>query len=185
MNRWRTTYFSMNDYLKKWCCLIIFNIDKKNIDAINSIASSIDCSKHFYCDKEIIAHYKLNSDQIQKYVPHGDEFGTQIKNAFENAFSKGFRKVVLIKNNFDQLQPSQIIEAFNCLKMIEFCIGPKSNGDYYLIGMNYFEPLLFINKQWNSPTLLKETIKDIGKLKLALYKLSTIQTLENATTLNN
>ena len=175
----------MNDYLKKWCCLIIFNIDKNNIDDVPTIVSKIDCDKYLYCNKEIIEHDKLNSVTSQKYLLQEEEdLGIQIKNAFENAFAKGFRKVVLIKSDFDKLQSVQIMETFNCLKMIEFCIGPKSNGNYYLIGMNYFEPSLFINKQWNSPTLLKETIKDIGKLKFALYKLSTIQTLQNAATLN-
>lgn len=172
----------MNDYLNKWCCLIIFNSDENNIDTVNLIASSIDCTKHIYYGKEMVEH-DVSSDMIQKQLREGEDISIQLIRAFENAFAKGFRKVVLIRSDFEQLQASQIIEAFNCLKMIEFCIGPKSNGEYYLVGMNYFEPSLFINKQWHSSTLLKETIKDIGKLKLALYKISTIQTLQDAATL--
>ncbi len=126
-----------------------------------------------YFDKQKNQEKELGKEPIEKFLLQDEDTGTQMKNAFKNAFDNGFRKVVLIRNNFNQIQPDQILEAFNCLKMIEFCIGPKDNGDYYLIGMNYFEPSLFNNKQWDSPMLVKETIKDIGKLKLATYKLKT------------
>ena len=174
----------MNDYLSKWCCLIVFNGNQNNADPIINISSAIDCTKHFYFDKNFVETNPVNSNQSQNYLLDGNDLTTQIQNAFKNAFGKGFRKVVLIRDNFDQVQPSHIIEAFNCLKMIEFCIGPKDNGNYYLIGMNYFEPSLFNNKQWDSPTLTKEIIKDIGKLKLALYKLPTLKTEENVTAVN-
>ena len=174
----------MNDYLNKWCCLIIFNSEENNSNAINLLASTMDCAKHIYYHKEIVEHDKLNEGSFKKQLLYGDNLGTEMQQAFKNAFAKGFRKVVLVKSDFEQLQTSQIIEAFNCLKMIEFCLGPKINGDYYLIGMNYFEPSVFLNKQWNSHALLKDTIKDIGKLKLALYKLSTLQTLQDAATHN-
>ncbi len=161
----------MNDYLSKWCCLIIFH--QHDAEQLISKLSEINCTKHLYSDKEINEESELDKEPIEKFLLQDGNTGEQMKNAFENAFDKGFRKVVLIRNNFNQLQPDQILEAFNCLKMIEFCIGPKANGDYYLIAMNYFEPSLFNNKQWDSPSLVKETIKDIGKLKLATYKLKT------------
>ncbi len=164
----------MNDYFKKGCCLIVFNADEKIAAHLISITTEINCTKHFYFDKEIKIADEENVISIQNYLLHDDVIETQIKNAFENAFAQGFRKVVLIKNYFDQLQVQQIAEAFNCLKMIEFCIGPTVDGGYYLLGMNYFEPSVFENKTVNSPTLLKETIKDIGKLKLAIYKLKTL-----------
>lgn len=169
------------DYYKKWCCLIVFANAESDASLLFHQLSTINCTKYVYLKNKTDGRAKK---KIAIFEKCGDEPGSQMKNAFETAFAKGFRKVVLIKSNYDQVQSQQIMEAFNCLKMIEFCIGPKDNGDYYLIGMNYFEPSLFINKQWDSPTLVKETIKDIGKLKLALYKLPTLKTEEYAAEIN-
>ena len=175
----------MNDYFQKWCCLIIFNHAQSQTDHLFAITSAVNCAKHLYYDLEIKEKDKWSGDHYKKYLLTEDNEGERMKSAFANAFADGFRKVVLIKNKFEQLQVEQIMEAFNCLKMIEFCIGPESNGDYYLIGMNYFEPSLFNNKQSDTTNHLKQTIRDIGKLKLALYKLPTLTSEHHVTNINS
>lgn len=170
----------MNNYISKWCCLIIFNPDQLYFDPFFSLG----CTLHLYQNANKQLQGEKHTTGYEKYWLSAGETGTQIQNAFANAFAKGLRKVVLVKSDFDKIQPNQIIEAFNCLKMIECCIGPKDNGDYYLIGMNYFEPVLFENKHWDAPTLTKDTIKDVGNLKLALYKLSTLKSEEHVTAVN-
>ncbi len=173
----------MNDYFSKWCCLICFNPSQGYLQHLQ-FDSSIHFTKHLYSFQKSNPIDKHPPKGFNNFLISGDDLGEQMQNAFKNAFDQGFRKVVMIRSDFDLISFQQIIEAFSCLKFIEFCIGPKENGDYYLIGMNYFEPILFNNKQWDSPTLTKETIKDIGKLKLALYKLPTLKTEKHATALN-
>jgi len=164
----------MNDYFKKWCCLILFNPSYQHAMHLNSISSELDCAKHLYFFKETTEIGKGEIGAYQTHLISSNSLQTEMRTAFENAFSLGFRKVVLIKSNFEQIEAQQLTEAFNCLKMIEFSIGPTADGDYYLIGMNYFEPSLFEpNKLIHSSSQLKNIISEIGKLKLATYKLKT------------
>lgn len=168
----------MNEYLTKWCCLILFDLPFNWSKSLAKLAS-VSCAKRVYLNKVNDAA-SLSDDTITVHQLMGDTKTAQLINAFDQAFAAGYRKVILVKSNLDQLQPNEIIEGFNCLKMIEFCIGPKSNGDYYLLGMNYFEPSL-LNIEPSDPSLtLKQTIKAIGNLKLVLYKLKTIYTPDHA-----
>lgn len=173
----------MNDYLTKWCCLILFDLPNTLNTTLADFAM-VPCAKRV-CMNNANDAAVFNDDTITVHQLIGNTNKAQLTHAFNQAFAAGYRKVILIKSDFDQLQPSEIIEGFNCLKMIEFCIGPKSNGDYYLLGMNYFEPSILTIEPSQPPLLLKETVKAVGNLKLALYKLKTIHTLEHAASIHH
>ncbi len=168
----------MNDYLEKWCCLIIFL--KKNdapltsfqeqVNHILSISNSLSCTKHIYYQEKIDDSIEW-MQRDQKFLVDEVDSSGQKQIAFARAFEAGFRKVILVDGDLLFLETKHFLEAFSCLKIIEFCIGPKKHGGLYLLGMNYFEPAILQNVKWDSPNITKEVIKEIGKLKQALYKL--------------
>ena len=63
--------------------------------------------------------------------------------------------------------------AFLSLKLIEFCLGPRHNGEIYLLGMNNFYPSVFPETDIFKVSL-KDYIRKIGELKLAIYRLGKL-----------
>lgn len=178
----------MNEYFEKWCCMVIFmnnnetdtvkDLQHKNqntliISKTIEMANSLPCAKHIYYSDAVSMNDNWQG-KVKREIINGDNKAEQRKKAFELAFKEGFRKVILIENDVCPLELKHIQEAFNCLKLIEFCVGPKKYGGYYLLGMNYFESSLFDNIQLDSPLFVKEFIKEIGKTKKALYKLPVL-----------
>ena len=168
----------MNDYLEKWCCLIIFidNSDsstsarKNNADHVLQIATSVHCTKHIYYKEKVDVTYQL-IQRDESFLVEEVDLTLQRQKAFAHAFEIGFRKAILIDGDLMFLESKHLLEAFNSLKIIEFCIGPKKHGGLYLFGMNYLEPAILQNVHWDSSNITKEIIHEIGKLKQALYKL--------------
>ena len=162
----------IDDYLKKWCCLIFFTLNTEIGDDPITFSKQISCAKRFYIHPNHSEKYKNIVTEIQQLSGEINLI-TQMSDAFQSAFDKGFRKVICIHSCFNEVMSMNLIEAFNSLKMIEFCIGPKSNGETYLLGMNYYEPTLFEISQ-NSTLNYKSILKAIGNLKLATYKLKLL-----------
>lgn len=178
----------MSNYFENWCCLILFakgtsQMEKENIENLFSenaceIIKSGLCTVHLYCNNADFALDHNTNQNLEEFVVQGKDFGEQVATAFHIAFESGFRKVIFMTDSCPDLNIDHIKEAFNCLKMIEFCIGPSGDGGIYLMGMNYLEPRIFENKDWHSSSVCKAIIRDIGNCKKALYKLPVLSSLE-------
>ncbi len=176
------------NYFEKWCCILIF-LNNKGTEELSDdrirasydqllqntrkASSAINCRKLIFYDEKIDENDHWD-EQSEKFLVNSGTANANRIFAFDHAFSKGYRKVVLIENNTLQLTSHHLETAFNTLKLIEFCIGTKSFGGYYLAGMNYFEPSLFSSSHIESPTFVKDYIKQIGNVKKALYKLPVL-----------
>ncbi len=170
------------------CCLLIFlpaiNLMDENsdwekfnfhINHIHEITKKIPVIKHLYYNESIEQNDIWENDSYSKFIKEGNDLGEKMEQAFQHSFNCGFRKIILIQADSVGIISRYLEEAFMSLKFIEFSIGPKKNGSYYLIGMNQFEPVVFRNKDWNSDSLYKSTVKDIGNKKYAIYKLPTLE----------
>ena len=171
----------MKEYLQK-CCLLIFidSFQKENPDSeiqqrltgkLVAMLAAFPVTKYIYYSGEPADFDGFDSLYSTIYFPISDHPTVNYQHAFEKAFADGFRKVVMITPQTPQLEIKHLEEAFYALKIIEFAIGPATNGSYYLLGMNNFEPdILEINAS-TSHTKYKATIRAIGEMKAALYKL--------------
>ncbi len=170
------------------CCILIFlpeinltdeNSDWKiinsNINHIHEITKKFPVIKHLYYNQSLEQNDIWENDCYSKFIKVGNDLGEKMEHAFQHAFDCEFRKIILIHANTSGIISKHLEEALMSLKFIEFSIGPKKNGSYYLIGMNQLERIVFRNKDWNSDTLYKSTVKDIGNLKYAIYKLPTLE----------
>jgi hypothetical protein len=162
----------MNDYFRKWCCLLVIDhpvvngkpensLSASSIESITAAIESLGCAIYIYSRKPV-EHPAV----IWKSVPDADNTSL-IATAFESAFANGFRKVILIDP--DLPVTPYLSEAFQALKLLEYCIGPTEKG-CYLVGMNCFEKLFFSNHPNPFLSDKKTLIKSIGQLRLALYK---------------
>jgi rSAM/selenodomain-associated transferase 1 len=74
--------------------------------------------------------------------PEGD-LGQRMQQAFENVFSIGYEKVVIIGSDCYELTSVIINTAFDVLDQHDLVIGPAHDEGYYLLGMKKLHPLLF------------------------------------------
>jgi glycosyltransferase A (GT-A) superfamily protein (DUF2064 family) len=154
----------MEEYRKK-CCLALV-LDEKHEDS-SVLKSAADLPYH------TIIYNKNDSGEEQLRLPEG-HMPEVLNTVFEDCFSKGFRKVVILKPT-TEINPALLDEAFFSLKLIECCIGLKDNGDFYLIGMNDFRPEILSFIPSEDGTISKKIIRRIGDQKLALYKTPTLK----------
>ena len=95
-------------------------------------------------------------------------------------FKKKYEKVVLIGSDLFDLEESHIYEAFEKLEKNEAVIGPALDGGYYLLGLKKNYPEIFINKNWGTSSVRKDTIKNLEKVNVHLLPmLNDIDVIED------
>jgi uncharacterized protein len=95
------------------------------------------------------------------YMPQrGENLGERMKNAFEDVFSGGFTKAVLIGTDIPDISNIIIKDAFNLDKQ-DAVIGPSRDGGYYLIGFkkDTFLPGSFKGIAWGADSVFEKTME--------------------------
>ena len=108
------------------------------------------------------------------YLPQrGADLGQRMKNAFIDAFDRGFQQVIIVGSDIPDL-PRDVIEgAFESLKTRDAVIGPSFDGGYYLIGFkrDTFQPQAFEGIRWGTETVLQATTSYLRTKGLSLHTL--------------
>ena len=114
------------------------------------------------------------------YMPqNGIDLGERMKNAFREAFSEGFSKVLLIGSDIPDLTTAVINEAF-AFDNNAAVIGPAFDGGYYLIGFkdNTFLPDVFEGIQWGQEMVFEKTMEIFKKHNYAIHLLPQWQDID-------
>jgi len=121
------------------------------------------------------------------YTPQiGENLAEKMKNAFIEAFSMSFKRVLLIGSDIPDLPLEFIDEALKSLDEKDVVIGPSVDGGYYLIGFKdkTFLPRAFEKIPWGTERVFDETMKVLANQKLTvhtLHPLRDIDTVEDLT----
>ena len=137
--------------------------------------------KWVYCSDIIDSHYFWETGYSKK-LQKGNDLGERILNAFSEAFDAGFERVCIIGSDCFELTSDNLKSAFSAFNQHSFVIGPAKDGGYYLLGMNEFEKRVFLNKNWSTSEVGKQTINDFELLNRpyhVLPELSDIDTLDD------
>ena len=141
---------------------------------------NIDCDKAVYYSEAIQGNDIWEKSKFQKYLQNGKDLGHRMHNAFDNAFNKGYKKVVIIGTDIIDLQPNQINEALRVLENHDVVIGPAKDGGYYLLGLKKLHPDIFKNKKWGTETIFQETMQDLDNVDVhLLVDLNDIDTYDD------
>jgi rSAM/selenodomain-associated transferase 1 len=98
----------------------------------------------------------------RQYVPQaGDDLGSRMVSAFQEAFASGASRAVLLGSDVPDLPGEVIADAFDGLKENDAVIGPAPDGGYYLIGFrnDTFRPEVFRDIRWGTDSALRETLE--------------------------
>ena len=146
-------------------------------------------TQNLLCDKAVYYSVKIRRDDIwnekiyQKHQQKGEDLGIRMQNAFQYAFDTGYKKVVIIGSDLYDLTENHINKAFQKLDTNDVVIGPAEDGGYYLLGMKTLQAAVFVNKNWGTSTVRKDTLKDLEKVNVHLLEqlndVDVIEDIEN------
>jgi rSAM/selenodomain-associated transferase 1 len=123
--------------------------------------SSIDSDKAVFYTNVIDNLDLWNSRIYQKYLQQGDDLGARMNNAFQHAFNEKYAKVIIVGSDLPDLKKHHIDEAFEQLDNHDLVIGPAQDGGYYLLAMKKMNKSVFINKDWGTDSVFRDTMNDL------------------------
>jgi hypothetical protein len=89
----------------------------------------------------------------------GEGLGPRMTNAFDDTFSAGYARVVIIGSDMPTLPPLRITQAFDSLSSERTVVlGPALDGGYYLLGLSRPCPQLFEGMSYTHRDVLSETL---------------------------
>lgn len=159
-------------------------IYKKLLEHTRNIASAVNASRLLFYDERIFLKDDWTEELFLKFVQTGHHLGEKMLTAFKKAFSLGNKRVVIIGSDCMELTEDTIKQAFEQLKSNDFVLGPAKDGGYYLLGMKFLEEKLFLNKNWSTQNVAKDTLNDIFDLQKSCFLLAELSDVDTVDDLN-
>jgi rSAM/selenodomain-associated transferase 1 len=126
-----------------------------------------------------------DSTLFHKKLQYSGDLGIKMYSEFQEAFLKGYEKVVLIGSDNIELHHQHIQQAFARLTNNEVVLGPATDGGYYLIGMKKDTKTLFLNKKWGTDTVLRDTLENLSQLKTSYSLLEPLNDIDYLSDISN
>jgi len=128
-----------------------------------TITRDLGVHKKVYYSEAIWENDVWDPAIYHKNVQEGSSLGDRMANAFTEGFNNGFQKIIIIGSDMLDLSQSDLETAFAALDNNDFVIGPAVDGGYYLLGMTYFKPELFQNKDWGRDTVFQDSMANLDE----------------------
>lgn len=135
-----------------------------------------NCDLHIYFSDVVIQSVWPNTE---KFVQTGNDLGERMMNAFEDGFSKGYKRIIGVGSDLPDLS-AEIMEAgLKALETNDTVFGPSEDGGYYLIGMRQSTPCIFQNKPWSTDQLLNITLAELAEKGYSTKQLITLNDVDD------
>jgi len=120
----------------------------------------------------------LNNNNHQLFPQEGGSLGERMANAFNNAFSEGYRNAVIIGTDCIEITDDLISKAFHSLSKTEVVLGPTEDGGYYLIGLTKIVNKIFDGIQWSTKRVLTQTLDNLMAIDQNYQLLETLRDID-------
>ncbi len=149
-------------------------IYKQLLQHTHDVVIENNCTKRVGYSVKVRENDLWEASLFEKFQQEGEDLGQRMKHAFSQAFSDGYKNVIIIGSDLYDLQPHHLEEAFDALATHDTVIGPAKDGGYYLLGMRNLISDVFKNKEWGGDSVLKDTLEN-----LAPYTVHTLEELND------
>ncbi len=146
------------------------------------VAEKVDANRVVFYSRFIPSSDLFFNDNFSSRLQDGNDLGERMLHAIKSGFESGFHHVVLIGTDCYELNPTILEDAFSLLERADAVIGPAKDGGFYLIGMKRVIPELFLDRQWSTPDVLRDTLAILKQLDTTcelLVELSDIDTFDD------
>ena len=145
-----------------------------------TVLHELSFDKVVYYSEKIENNDFWKASLFEKKLQKGADLGERMQQAFETAFDRGYKKVLIIGSDLFELTSTLIISALEALETYDISIGPSLDGGYYLLGMKELHPAVFKNKKWGTDSVLENTLQDLKQQNVKLLEaLNDIDTFED------
>ena len=131
------------------------------LDTLDAVSASglaaVVCFSPPEAEEEVRA---LVPGGVQIVPQRGDDLGARMRAAFDDLLAGGVAGVVLVGSDLPLLSPDTLraVEGWLRREPDTVCLGPATDGGYYLIGAARTPAVLFEGMRWGVPTVLEETL---------------------------
>lgn len=140
------------------------------LDHTKEVTQNLTCDKAVYYSVKIRENDIWNASVYQKHQQEGADLGERMHNAFQDAFTNNYEKVLIVGSDLYDLNPHHINSAFEKLNSNDVVIGPAEDGGYYLLGMKKLHSNVFKSKDWGTSTVRKDTLNDLQNVSVHLLE---------------
>ena len=112
----------------------------------------------------------LGADLVYQSQPSGD-LGWRMARSLRDAFQAGIERVAIVGTDCPGLDTALMGTAFDRLLTHDLVLGPALDGGYYLIGLRYFVPELFVDISWSTDRVFIQTVEIAHRLNLSIDRL--------------
>ncbi len=135
------------------------DLQRQMSEYILKIGGLANCDVLLFVDGGCTADVELWLGSHVEYVlQEGDDLGERMFNGLAVGFAKGYENVVLVGSDCPSLNVEDINHSFTTLSSCDLVFGPSVDGGYYLVGMAEMYPELFINIDWGTPQVLRQSL---------------------------
>jgi len=146
----------------------------------STVLHELSFDKVVYYSEKIENNDFWKASLFETKLQKGADLGERMQQAFETAFDRGYKKVLIIGSDLFELTSTLIISALEALETYDISIGPSLDGGYYLLGMKELHPAVFKNKKWGTDSVLENTLQDLKQQNVKLLEaLNDIDTFED------
>ncbi len=147
------------------------------LDITRNVTLAVKADRFLFYSQHVDEGDAWPNDQFIKKLQDGEDLGERMAHAFEKGFQQ-HQKVVIIGSDCAALSPYIINMAFEKLDEKDFVLGPATDGGYYLLGMNTFEPSVFENIDWSTEKVATQTIHKMLSLKKSIFLLPELTDID-------
>jgi rSAM/selenodomain-associated transferase 1 len=101
----------------------------------------------------------------------GTDLGSALHGAFEQAFTDGAQRVLIISTDSPDMPASFLNDAYMALHDHDLVLGPSKDGGYYLIGLTRPQVRLFEHITWSTDVVYAQTLERAAEAALRVYAL--------------
>lgn len=108
------------------------------------------------------------------------DLGQRLSHAFDTHFALGEAPVVALGADAPNVNGLTIEVALEALEHADVVLGPALDGGYYLLGLRYPVPELFVNIPWGTASVLQVTMEACARRHLVVRQLEPLRDLDTA-----
>ncbi|MDN3656671.1 TIGR04282 family arsenosugar biosynthesis glycosyltransferase [Ferruginibacter paludis] len=154
------------------------NVYKHLLQHTASVTDQLPVHKILFYSDSIETNDAWSDKKYVKQIQSGNDLGERMRHAFENAFAKGNKEVVIIGTDCLEISTDIITKAFTHLKNSNVVIGPAKDGGYYLAGMKQLHAPFFININWSTSEVLQQTLDICKHENLSVHLLPVLSDID-------
>ena len=122
---------------------------------------------------EVSGMRQLAGSECEVIGQRGASLGERLIHAFDSAFRRGYRSVIVIGSVIPDLPDRIVRSALASLSdgSDQVVLGPARDGGYYLVGLNRLHRHLFRGIDWSTGHVLRQTLGRAAELDLPILRL--------------